>query len=195
MRVTRLEPSHYLLTPWKNGLGTTAEIARAPRDGEAFDWRISVAQVTADGPFSPFPGCDRVIVALEGPGMILTHEEVGTEVAVGSLEPWAFSGDWTTNCALRGDAIRDFNVITRREACSAVVSVINVNLPRVIELTAATTVLYCVDGRLSVDTPSPIELTRDQTVILERTADEDEGLAIHSTLPGSVLIQVQLFSA
>ncbi|MBM3526239.1 MAG: HutD family protein, partial [Alphaproteobacteria bacterium] len=52
--------------PWKNGLGRTAEIARAPATGEAFDWRLSIATIAADGAFSVFPGCERTLVPIAG---------------------------------------------------------------------------------------------------------------------------------
>jgi uncharacterized protein len=44
--------------PWKNRRGSTTEIAvgSAGASLDAFDWRISMAHVAADGPFScPVP--------------------------------------------------------------------------------------------------------------------------------------------
>ncbi len=57
--------------PWKNGGGETVEIAVAPQDAALgdFDWRISMATVAADGPFSIFPGIDRTLSILSGSGM------------------------------------------------------------------------------------------------------------------------------
>ncbi len=159
MRITHLTPSHYRHMPWKNGLGVTTEIARSPREGE-IDWRISVARIATDGPFSIFPGCDRVIVALDGAGMILTHHETGVVATLAALEPWSFRGEWTTSCALRGGPIRDFNVITRRAAFSANVSVLVIEGPLSIVLSAATTILYCVSG-------NPEDMGPDDTLIIE----------------------------
>ena len=51
--------------PWKNGGGVTSELARSPQADE-FDWRLSVAEVATDGPFSQFPGIDRLLVLLSG---------------------------------------------------------------------------------------------------------------------------------
>jgi environmental stress-induced protein Ves len=60
--------------PWKNGLGTTRELAIYPSgaDTESFLWRISIADVTDAAPFSSFPGVDRSITLLEGAGFIMT---------------------------------------------------------------------------------------------------------------------------
>ena len=53
-------------TPWKNGGGSTTEIAVEPSGAslDTFAWRISVARVAADGPFSEFPGIDRTLAVL-----------------------------------------------------------------------------------------------------------------------------------
>jgi len=54
--------------PWKNGLGVTTEILIEPADATLgnFDWRLSMARIDADGPFSSFPNIDRLLVVLEG---------------------------------------------------------------------------------------------------------------------------------
>jgi environmental stress-induced protein Ves len=102
---------------WKNGLGETAEVAIAP-DGatlEAFDWRISMARVEADGPFSPFPGIDRTLSILQGDGLRLAP--AGREaVTLGPKSaPCGFAGDLVCGAALMGGAVTDLNVMTRRD--------------------------------------------------------------------------------
>ena len=54
--------------PWKNGLGVTTEILIEPSDATIgnFDWRLSMARIDADGPFSSFPNIDRLLLVLEG---------------------------------------------------------------------------------------------------------------------------------
>ncbi len=49
--------------PWKNGGGMTADVAASPPGAgmDGFDWRVSIARVEADGPFSVFPGVDRTM--------------------------------------------------------------------------------------------------------------------------------------
>lgn len=101
--------------PWKNGQGSTTELVVEPPGAalDAFDWRLSIAELRGSGPFSTFPGYDCVIVQLDGPPMTLTH---GAEapVALVQLVPHAFSGDDETACALAGVA-HDFNLIVRRD--------------------------------------------------------------------------------
>ena len=56
--------------PWKNGRGATEELALWPRDSrfeqDDFEWRISKAVVDESGPFSMFPGFERILVVLRG---------------------------------------------------------------------------------------------------------------------------------
>jgi len=57
-----IPPAQHRLMPWRNGGGRTAEIAFEPADSPAgFRWRLSLAEVESDGPFSTFPGCCRTI--------------------------------------------------------------------------------------------------------------------------------------
>ncbi|WP_199834854.1 HutD family protein [Streptomyces sp. NRRL WC-3618] len=122
----------YRSMPWKNGGGMTREVASGavqgplapaePEDG--FDWRVSVADVDAGGPFSSFPGIDRVITLVEGEGMVLTVD--GTPHSVSPLSPFAFSGEATTDCRLEAGAVRDMNVMTRRGRATARVRIVAV---------------------------------------------------------------------
>src|SRR4029453_7140835 len=66
--VRLLTPNDYRSRPWKNGAGRTTEIAVHPAGAglDAFAWRVSIASVERNGPFSAFPGIDRTIVLLDG---------------------------------------------------------------------------------------------------------------------------------
>lgn len=63
-----IRSASYKRMPWKNGGGETIEIAVFPpaADFAAMDWRLSMATVAADGPFSSFPGLDRTLSVLAG---------------------------------------------------------------------------------------------------------------------------------
>ena len=63
--------SSFTAIPWKNGGGITHEAIRVPPTGEAFLWRVSVAQIDSSGPFSDFAGYDRKMVLLRGQGIAL----------------------------------------------------------------------------------------------------------------------------
>ncbi len=101
--------------PWRNGGGWTREIARSPVGGE-WQWRLSVADVGRDGPFSHFDGCDREIVLLAGQGMDLEFED-GERVAL--RPPYGrhrFAGERALSARLVEGPTIDLNLIWRRDA-------------------------------------------------------------------------------
>ena len=95
--------------PWKNGGGVTREIARHDRDGQLV-WRLSIADVVSEGPFSAFPGLQRILTVIEGEGMVLERPD-RTAIAATRFDPIAFSGDDAINGLLPHGPCRDFNVI------------------------------------------------------------------------------------
>lgn len=113
LRIIRAD--HLTRTPWKNGGGATAEVAVHPA-GAGFDdfaWRISLADVESNGPFSSFPGIDRTLILLHGDGLSLDVD--GELHRLDARSPMlAFSGDAVTTGTLAGGPIRDCNVMTRR---------------------------------------------------------------------------------
>lgn len=118
-----LTPADYLTTPWKNGRGVTTEIAREPLPGASaagfdFAWRLSMAPVREDGPFSPFAGIERTIVVIEGAGCDL-HFDTGEVHRLLPFEPYAFDGGAKVTGHLVDGPIRDFNVMVRRDVWQA----------------------------------------------------------------------------
>jgi environmental stress-induced protein Ves len=88
-----LAPADYRRMPWKNGGGHTLEVATHPAgaDVASFEWRVSVADITRDGPFSTFPGIDRTLVLLAGRGMRLAGGGDPLELRA-PFEPVTFAG-------------------------------------------------------------------------------------------------------
>ncbi|MET8627761.1 HutD family protein [Kitasatospora sp. NPDC004669] len=150
-RIQVLRASERPATAWLNGGGVTREVAGFPAGAglDGFDWRVSLADVASAGPFSPFPGIDRVITLVEGAGMALTVD--GTERLVDApFRPFAFPGGATTDCRLLGGPVVDFNVMTRRGRVEAVVDL--VSAPGPVEAPpAATVLLVCLSGSASLD--------------------------------------------
>lgn len=113
-------------SPWKNGGGSTREIVCFPPGAgmDSFAWRISVATIAQDGPFSAFPGIDRQIMLLDGDGVQLVSTAAGIDHALQQRwQPFAFSGDAALDCHLLGGTSTDFNVMTRRGQWSAQVGI------------------------------------------------------------------------
>ena len=113
--------------PWKNGGGVTREIVCQPPSAgmNDFDWRVSIAHIASDGPFSAFPGVDRIITLLSGGGVHLQSDDglVDHRLDV-PLVPFAFAGEAPIHARLLAGDCHDFNVMTRRSACSASLQVV-----------------------------------------------------------------------
>lgn len=106
--------------PWKNGGGETVEITVFPENSALgdFDWRVSMATVATDGPFSIFDGIDRTLSVLSGDGMSLSIEGLGENLLTPQTPPLRFPADAPTMARLTGGPIIDLNVMTRRRAFS-----------------------------------------------------------------------------
>jgi uncharacterized protein len=101
--------------PWRNGAGWTRVIAQDPRDADfdGFAWRVSLAQILADGPFSAFTGVERHLVLCEGDTMALTVD--GVEHELHPTEVLPFAGESAVSCALPdGGPALALNVMVRR---------------------------------------------------------------------------------
>lgn len=111
-----LPAAGYRRMPWKNGKGETIEIAIFPPTAtvDDFDWRISMAPVVADGPFSRFEEIDRTLSILSGEGMALSVEGMAPVILGTQSEPFSFPGDQKTDAILQAGPITDLNVMTRR---------------------------------------------------------------------------------
>jgi uncharacterized protein len=154
----RFDLRHITPQPWKNGAGITREIAVGPKAGGAteFDWRLSVAEVDRDAPFSAFPGIDRCIVLLRGAGMHLHSTDGRVNHRLDRpLAAFQFSGDVPLEATLIDGPSSDFNVMTRRGLWSCELSVHHASF----EMTGAdVTLLLCCEGEWQV--------TRDTSEIL-----------------------------
>lgn len=113
---------------WRNGGGETSEIARHPPGPDAsWWWRVSIATITRDGPFSPFPGCDRILVPLDGP---LQLDVAGTIHDVPRLGALRFRGEEEVSAIGVTTPTVDLNVIVDRDRGSAGVQVVTARATR-----------------------------------------------------------------
>lgn len=94
--------------PWKNGGGVTRTLAADP----AGRWRVSIADIDRDGPYSRFPGFDRVSVVLSGAGVTLQGD--GTSVPLRPRVPAVFDGNAQLQSTLVGGSVRVLNLFVLR---------------------------------------------------------------------------------
>ena len=108
-------------SPWKNGGGRTFEIAAHPpgADFETFDWRISLAEIEKDGPFSRFDGVDRILSLIEGRMTLEIGDPAQSHPLETASSPVIFAGESPVFARLQTPLTLDINLMTRRGRCRA----------------------------------------------------------------------------
>ena len=119
MPLTLLPPASYRRVRWKNDGGWTTELARSGGEGDDFRWRVSIAEIERDGPFSAFPGIERDLLLLDGHGIELDMGEAAPRRLAQRFEHVHFAGEAAVHCRLLAGPTRDFNVMARRDAVRA----------------------------------------------------------------------------
>lgn len=116
-----LRTRDYQRVRWKNDGGWTTEIASEPMpDGSSgFRWRVSIADIEVDGPFSTFPDIDRDLLLLSGKGIELAINAADPVRLDQRFQKIHFRGEDSIDCRLLAGPTRDFNVMTRRDAVAA----------------------------------------------------------------------------
>ena len=159
--------------PWRNGGGVTRQLASRPsaaggEDGQdgSWDWRVSIADVTRAGDFSPYPGMERLLTVIEGDLLLLTVG--GTEHPVEKYRPFRFDGGVATAGALPTGDIRNLNVIARAGAYKAYTSIIELSKKRAHPV---------FDGQLAVLLQGSATVSPGAAAADEGPADEDGSAA------------------
>ena len=146
--------------PWKNGAGATTEICVHPPGAglDDFGWRVSMAKVAGDGPFSVFAGVDRTLTLLAGDGLRLEIGDAAPVLLGRDSAPLSFPADVPTRSTLIGSPVTDLNVMTRRGAWRHAVTrqVFEGGARQVAEqqTTAPTVLWFCRLGDLKITCPS-----------------------------------------
>jgi environmental stress-induced protein Ves len=116
---TRVVASNqYRRERWKNQLGWTREIARSPEQGD-WDWRLSIAEIEHDAPFSRFDGIERELVLLSGNGLRLRFDDGTAQTLLPPHARARFAGERSVTGELIDGPTQDFNLMWRRDRIDA----------------------------------------------------------------------------
>jgi environmental stress-induced protein Ves len=174
--------------PWKNGGGATREIAASPKGAafDTFDWRVSVADVSAAGVFSVFEGIDRVLTLIEGAEMVLV-DETGPRHALARWDSLAFAGETRIAAELPHGPTRDFNLMLRRDRVSGSVAVRREAEP--LNVAQGSVVMVCAAGEFAVNDE---RLSQGDALVFD--ADEAVVLRVEPLSKDAVLIDARIVS-
>ena len=180
-----LTPAASRRVPWKNGLGSTLEIATdAVAPGGEWTWRLSIADMPSRAQFSTFPGIDRFIACLAGPGLNL--ERAGARALVPREgEALSFAGEEFVTGEPRGPGVRDVNLMLRRDRWRGRMTLAR---GRALELDAPLLLVHAPEDfpRLGVDAAEgACDLLPGNTLVAS-------GHVLIAGAPGSVIIGCEL---
>lgn len=119
-----LKHQSYRAMPWRNGRGTTLEIAREPAHGEGFAWRLSLADIAEDGDFSAYPGYSRALVLVEGLDLRLRFRRHGHSFLTPTRPAARFEGAWQTHCAIPQGRCTDLSLIVHKDTAARPVAIV-----------------------------------------------------------------------
>lgn len=97
--------SSVAVEPWRNGGGVTQTLAR-----HGAEWRVSVAQVERDGPYSRFDGIERLSFLLRGKGVTLRHG--ASVIRLAPLTAVEYDGGTAWDATLVDGPVTALNVMT-----------------------------------------------------------------------------------
>ncbi|MGY1459757.1 MULTISPECIES: HutD/Ves family protein [unclassified Luteimonas] len=109
-----LPANEYRRLRWRNGLGWTREIHAGSLAGvDGWDWRLSIAEIEANGPYSAFPGVEREQVLLSGEGLVLDFGDGHERMLAPPHGRQRFGGDVAVDARLQGSRAEVFNLMWR----------------------------------------------------------------------------------
>jgi environmental stress-induced protein Ves len=152
MQLTPLPFAGYRRVAWRNGGGQAMDIAVLPAatgSTDDFAWRVALAEIERDGPFSRYgKGIERIITLLNGDGFDLDFVEAPGIAVRESHMPARFRGEWTTGCRLQDGRCVVFNVMYDEALYTAQFNIIRPlpNQPLIFSPPGRTTLLFCLAG-------------------------------------------------
>lgn len=188
-----LRATDYRRMPWKNGGGETAEIAIFPPGASlaGFDWRVSMARVECDGPFSRFPGVDRSLCVLEGNGLRLEVQGHRAVELTPRSAPHEFAADLPASASLLAGPITDLNVMTLRGSWKHTMrreTIVGIESMAV----AGTMIIVVVTGDVTVTSASRSPALATLDALIVEAADVSIELAADR---GAELVVIELVAA
>jgi hypothetical protein len=109
--------------PWANGRGTSYEIASDRNEAGEWAWRLAMAPVNEDGPFSRIECVNRSLAVVEGAGMLLSVDR--KKLRCLPMQVVQFRGDAITEATLTDGPIMDINLMVRRKEADGKMAIVS----------------------------------------------------------------------
>jgi hypothetical protein len=145
--------------PWANGRGTSYEIASDRNEAEEWTWRLAMAPVKEDGPFSRIECVNRFLAVVEGAGMLLSVDR--KKLQCQPMQVVRFRGDAITEAMLTDGPILDVNLMIRRKEADGEMTIVSQ-----VGLLEVASIVVAVGGSAQVQCrDSAIDLERHDSIL------------------------------
>ncbi|MBR7746454.1 HutD/Ves family protein [Undibacterium baiyunense] len=187
----------YRTMPWKNGGGSTTELAIFPEGAgmDHFVWRLSTATVAQDGPFSHFAQIDRSLAILTGAGLVLKTDADSLAEKMISLTqeslPHRFAGEDNIFAELIDGTVVDLNLMTRRDVCQHYMQRLSAGQHLIHAEDAQQILVFCEKGRAQLLNQTSLEA--GELVLLEEE-QEASGIRCHIEAEEASLLYIMRIS-
>jgi environmental stress-induced protein Ves len=143
--ITPLIQSNYQSSKWKNGNGTTSQIAIFPIDATLaecnFVWRISSATISKSSAFSKFPRFERQLIIWKGAGVKLNESILNPD------SPFIFSGEENIYCEmLKEEIVVDLGIIYNKEKIKVFTNIMKLSETTFLKLSVGTHFFFLAKG-------------------------------------------------
>jgi uncharacterized protein len=159
--ITPLNPEDYRSVPWKNGGGVTVDIAF---EGDV--WRFSRTPITEPGPFSDYPGFDRLQVLVAGSGLVLQTPNGEIDLRR-PFQPVRFAGETPIVSRLEAGPVEVVNLLGDRSRVRIDLAVVEAGQTR--DLVSGLHIAYCPGARARLQIgDQTYELEPDDALRIEK---------------------------
>ncbi len=149
MKKTLITRSQFVVMPWRNGAGVTAQIAIEPADCDFsnmdFEWRLSSARIQDGNTFSQFPGYDRLLTVVSGEGLLINNHELGPFDVV------EFQGEDKVECSVIDEPVEDLGIIFKRDKYLCSMQLLDVTAPMYLKMDEGTHFFLSLSEQAIVD--------------------------------------------
>jgi uncharacterized protein len=144
--------------PWRNGRGITRTVATGGAAATSvWGWRVSIAEITCDGPFSIFAGVDRHLALIEGRGVVL-YGDVRTSRVTRIGDVASFAGEESLTARLIDGPVRVWNLMVARNAAVGRIREHDHSLTRLVHPTGLVSFVTVLAGSYRVRRPAIAEM-------------------------------------
>ncbi len=168
--VTRLDPETYRRTPWKNGGGTTVDIADAyapgaqPGSWSGMRWRFGHTRIVEPGPFSDLSGFDRILTVIGGRGLWLDIADGASLDVREPFRPVRFRGEDRIVSRLEAGPVAVLNLMADRTKYEIDVAILTRGSAR--PLSADVSLIYALEDS-AVSAGDEYPLATDETLRID----------------------------